>query len=296
MADIGPNSNGDKRLAKESRADLAQMSGRATAALERLQSQKARSDRALVPRVGWASDLLLDTACDVSDTWHDTGIGTMIIKLRIDANRRGHKRLAVTAAMAALLLGGVSVAPGETSAAVRHTLVVELGLPRAERATILNVVREHRRTATAEWRRILADAIYEESIRAEIDPLLVASIVAKESSFSSRAVSRTGAVGLMQLRPWVARDVAGRADLEWSGIDTLHSPQLNVRLGIHYYKELVERFDGDERKALTAYNFGPTRVSRQLREGSFRGSRYAQEILAMYEELCCDRDNDLPSA
>ena len=219
----------------------------------------------------------------------------MIINLRIPTNRRSRNRPALTVAIAALLLGSVSTTPGEAPVVVRQTLIVEFELPPKEHAAILNVVREHRRTATEEWRRTLADAIYDESMRAEVDPLLVASIVAKESSFSSRAVSRTGAVGLMQLRPWVAQDVAGRANLEWSGLETLHSPQLNVRLGIRYYKELMERFDGDAQTALTAYNFGPTRVSRQLREGSYHGSRYAQEILAMYEELCCDRD-DMPRA
>ena len=58
-----------------------------------------------------------------------------------------------------------------------------------------------------------------------------------------------------------------------------------MRLGIFYYQELMERFDGNAETALTAYNFGPTRVRHQLREGRYRGSRYALGILDLYEEL-----------
>ena len=159
----------------------------------------------------------------------------------------------------------------------------------ADHETILSVIRLHRGSEDART-STLADAIYRESLQAEIDPLLVTSIVAKESSFRSRVVSRAGAVGLMQLRPWVARDLAERNQLEWNGLDTLHDPSLNVRLGISYYKELVERFDGDEHKALAAYNRGPSRLSHQLRRGTYLGSRYAESILGFYEQLSASRE------
>jgi soluble lytic murein transglycosylase-like protein len=83
----------------------------------------------------------------------------------------------------------------------------------------------------------------------------------------------------------VARDLSRRVDLPWSGVETRHSPQLNFRLGILYYKEMMDRFDGDAHKALTAYNYGPTRVSRQLRDGTYRNSRYSREILDLYSRL-----------
>ena len=163
--------------------------------------------------------------------------------------------------------------------------------PDPDHETIVSVIRQHRGKSDSRA-TALADAIYRESLQAEIDPLLVTSIVAKESSFRSQVVSRAGAVGLMQLRPWVAQDVAERFDLEWAGRETLHSPSINVRLGILYYKELMERFEGDAGKALTAYNYGPTRVSRQLREGSFRTSRYAERVLELYDHLSARRQQD----
>lgn len=155
----------------------------------------------------------------------------------------------------------------------------------SDRALILSLIATHRRGASGEWCAELAEAIHRESVLAGIDPLMVVAIVAKESSFKPRVVSRAGAVGLMQLRPFVARDVARRGRVEWQGVETLHSPDLNVRLGILYYKELVERFDGDRQVALTAYNQGPTRVSRQLARGTYAGSAYAAGVLEMYESI-----------
>lgn len=213
------------------------------------------------------------------------------------ASRDGRSRwLPVAAVLLVGLLGGNRVSPGTTEPAstadptgtdARAGVIGD-----DDRETILSMVREHRRQANEDWLNTLADAIYRESVEAAVDPLLVASIVAKESSFRTRAVSQAGAVGLMQLRPWVARDVAHRFHLEWAGHETLHSPALNVRLGILYYKELMERFEGDATKALTAYNYGPTRVSRQLREGSYAASSYARRVLELYGQLSARRQQD----
>ncbi len=154
-----------------------------------------------------------------------------------------------------------------------------------ERRAILALVRAYRVDLEGCDQRRLAEAIHREAEEAEVDPLIVASIVARESSFRSVAVSRAGAVGLMQLRPWVAEDVAFRGAMDWNGHDTLTSPADNVRLGIRYFKELLERFDGDTQLALTAYNYGPTRVSRQVRTGTYAGSGYAERVLSLYAEL-----------
>jgi soluble lytic murein transglycosylase-like protein len=154
---------------------------------------------------------------------------------------------------------------------------------RADREAIADLIGVYQRKAGEAWTRRLADSIYRESRAASVDPLMVASIIATESSFRSRAVSRAGAVGLMQLRPFVARQVAHRSEVEWNGMETLYAPEHNLRLGVRYYKELLERFHGDHEVALTAYNYGPTRVSRQLTRGTFGGSSYAAGILERYE-------------
>jgi soluble lytic murein transglycosylase len=93
----------------------------------------------------------------------------------------------------------------------------------------------------------------------------------------------------MQLRPFVARDVAHRTAVDWNGLETLYEPRLNVRLGARYFDELVERFDGDSSVALTAYNFGPTHVATQLSLGTYAGSGYASSILDLYAHLSARR-------
>jgi soluble lytic murein transglycosylase len=154
-----------------------------------------------------------------------------------------------------------------------------------DREAILELIGVYQRRADEAWKQRLVDAIYRESTAASVDPLMVASIIAAESSFRSRAVSRAGAVGLMQLRPFVAKQVAHRSEIEWNGVETLYTPDRNVQLGVLYYKELLERFEGDHEVALTAYNYGPTRVRRQLARGTYDGSNYALGILELYESI-----------
>jgi soluble lytic murein transglycosylase-like protein len=163
---------------------------------------------------------------------------------------------------------------------------------RIERETILDLVRRHRRFDTECWQRHLTEVIHTESRAAGLDPLLVAAIVARESSFRSRAESTAGARGLMQVRPFVGYDVAVRHDVAWRGIETLHEPRLNVRLGATYYRELVSRFE-DAGLALAAYHRGPTRLSRQLTAGSFGDSLYARRVLELYASLDRERQHRL---
>jgi soluble lytic murein transglycosylase len=78
-----------------------------------------------------------------------------------------------------------------------------------------------------------------------------------ESGFDDRAVSGKGAVGLMQVLPATAEEVAGRLGLElWD----LASPSDNALIGAAYLKELRKRYGEDLHLALAAYNAGPERV------------------------------------
>ncbi|MBD3867422.1 MAG: lytic transglycosylase domain-containing protein [Acidobacteria bacterium] len=157
------------------------------------------------------------------------------------------------------------------------------------RSAILALAEKHRTYGDRERLRQLADTIYHESRAEALDPLLVAAIISMESSFRPAVVSEAGAIGLMQLRPFVAQDVAERHDLLWSGDITLVEPNQNVRLGVRYYRELVDRFQGDERLALIAYNRGPTRLRHQMRNsGAEVASSYAENVLRLYQQLCED--------
>jgi soluble lytic murein transglycosylase len=205
--------------------------------------------------------------------------------LRSQGRGKG-KRILIVAGLFSALVGGSGMHPVDSATAVQTDWIQSQAEARSmlEYEQVLDVVRDHRQAARDTWRRTLAKAIVKEAQAEHVDPLLIASIVARESSFRTRVVSHAGAVGLMQLRPWVAEDLALRTDVEWAGVQTLHTPHLNVRLGVRYYKELLERF-GDERIALTAYCYGPSRVARQLRRGTYSGSRYAEDILGLYRRL-----------
>ncbi len=89
-----------------------------------------------------------------------------------------------------------------------------------------------------------------------IDPDLIKAIIATESSFNPNVVSSSGAKGLMQLKPIAAKDV-GLEDAN------LFDPEQNIRVGSTYFSKLLERFGGDMDKALAAYRFGPTRVTKK---------------------------------
>lgn len=180
---------------------------------------------------------------------------------------------------------GAGHAPDDSSASI------DFSFEQVDRQAILALIDEHRGDTEVEWRVNVSEAIYDEAMAVGIDPLLVAAIVARESSFRNRVISHAGAVGLMQLRPFVAKDLARQHNLEWHGHETLHHPELNVRLGASYYRQLVHRFDGDAQLALAAYHRGPTRLRRQLDRGTFAGSRYASRVMELYEALSAGRSD-----
>ncbi|MBT5665898.1 MAG: lytic transglycosylase domain-containing protein [Rhodospirillaceae bacterium] len=95
---------------------------------------------------------------------------------------------------------------------------------------------------------------------------VIHAIVRQESAFNPRAISHAGARGLMQLMPATARKVARSLNLRYSPSRLTSDPRHNVNLGAAYFNGLVQRYDGSLVLALTAYNAGPGRVQRWVRE------------------------------
>jgi soluble lytic murein transglycosylase-like protein len=87
--------------------------------------------------------------------------------------------------------------------------------------------------------------------RHQIDPDFLNSVIRAESGFNSRAVSKKGAQGLMQLMPQTASQL---------GVTNSFDPKANVEGGTKYLRELLEKYNFDVAKALAAYNAGPHRV------------------------------------
>lgn len=96
--------------------------------------------------------------------------------------------------------------------------------------------------------------------RFEVERELVLAVISAESAGNPAARSRVGALGLMQLMPSTARDVAEFLRETVPADGDLLDPALNVRLGTAYLREQLDGFGGDVRLALAAYNAGPRRV------------------------------------
>jgi soluble lytic murein transglycosylase len=123
----------------------------------------------------------------------------------------------------------------------------------------------------------LAHTILSEARRARIEPRLILGLIQVESSGNPRAVSKVGAMGLMQLRPKTAAAMARESAIPWEGPESLFEPNLNVRLGVRYLTVLIDRF-GDIDIALAAYNWGPTRIARVIRNGRSVPVRYTESV------------------
>ncbi|RKH36950.1 transglycosylase SLT domain-containing protein [Corallococcus sicarius] len=114
----------------------------------------------------------------------------------------------------------------------------------------------------ATWPLAFRPLIQGYSRAARVDPDLLQGLIREESRFNPRARSSTGALGLAQLMPATARQVAD--SLKMAAVDeaTLLQPAQNIRLGAAYLGQLLKHFDGNPAYAVAAYNAGPGAVER----------------------------------
>lgn len=130
----------------------------------------------------------------------------------------------------------------------------------------------------------LANVIYDESDRYNYDPMFVLAIILTESSFKKGQKSHVGARGLMQVVPFVGKDLAHRSGIEWKGSETLYDVEKNIKLGtLHLFEQILEF--GDINKALVSYNMGETRVRGMLRRNTELPDRYLKKVLENYKML-----------
>jgi soluble lytic murein transglycosylase-like protein len=87
--------------------------------------------------------------------------------------------------------------------------------------------------------------------RHQLDPALIKAIIMAESGYKIKAISKSGAKGLMQLMPGTA---------EALGITDIFNPKENISGGVRYFKQLVKQLDGNIKLALAAYNAGISKV------------------------------------
>ncbi|HET6497277.1 MAG TPA: lytic transglycosylase domain-containing protein [Thermoleophilia bacterium] len=90
----------------------------------------------------------------------------------------------------------------------------------------------------------------------KVDPALVAAVIYVESGFDEDARSAQGAVGLMQVLPATAQEIASRTGGSAFSTGDLENPRINVRYGTYYLRTVLDEFDGDTLSAVAAYNAG----------------------------------------
>ena len=124
----------------------------------------------------------------------------------------------------------------------------------------------------------LAQIIGQASAAYGVEGSLIRSVIKAESNFESRSTSPRGAMGLMQLMPDTAREL---------GVRDAYDPRENIMGGTKYLKGLLDRYGGDTRLALAAYNWGmgnvekyPGKLPQETRDYIARVTRYHQEAKA----------------
>lgn len=121
---------------------------------------------------------------------------------------------------------------------------------------------------------MLMDAVYTACNKYGVDPSLVHAIIKVESDFNPYALSRKGAMGLMQLMPHTAVEM---------NVKNSFNPVENIEGGVKYLRYLLDRYEGNLSLALAAYNAGETAVKKWGTVPPFRETQnYVKKILKLY--------------
>jgi soluble lytic murein transglycosylase len=100
--------------------------------------------------------------------------------------------------------------------------------------------------------------------RQNLDPAIVFGLIRQESMLDKNAHSPVGAKGLMQLMPKTGKQIARDLNEQWQSENSLFNPDINIKYGSYYYRQLLNRFNGHFALATAAYNAGPGRVTNWL--------------------------------
>lgn len=131
----------------------------------------------------------------------------------------------------------------------------------------------------------IVTTIINESREHGIDPVLIASIIQTESSFNPEAKGLAGEIGLMQIMPSTAQELAHRMKIKWKGNKTLQDPVNNIRIGTKYIANLRGFFDKKPFQYLSAYNVGPGKILKRVEHKKDLPMFYSTKVLKYYEEF-----------
>lgn len=129
--------------------------------------------------------------------------------------------------------------------------------------------------------KAVAQAIIDESLKNDFDPIFVSSVIVNESSFNPSKIGGVGEIGLMQLRPETAKWIAKHEGLKYKGKASLKDPVTNIKLGTAFLSYLREKFDSHARLYIAAYNMGQGNVKEAL-ERKVWPKDYALRVMKYY--------------
>ena len=139
-----------------------------------------------------------------------------------------------------------------------------------------SLVDDRSRNVTSKPNALFRPIISRAAAQYQIDPDLVRAIIFAESGYNPKAVSKKGAMGLMQLMPGTAKAM---------GVEDCFDPEHNIFGGVKYFKKLFVQFDGDVKLALAAYNAGSRRVREFNGVPPFKATEhYIQKVLEHYNK------------
>ena len=102
-----------------------------------------------------------------------------------------------------------------------------------------------------------------------IDPMLSYAIIKTESNFKEDVISKSGAIGLMQLMDNTVKEQAEKLNVEYTN-ETLLNPEKNILLGLNYFSTLLDKFNQNYILAFTAYNAGLGNVQKWILNGTIK--------------------------
>lgn len=134
---------------------------------------------------------------------------------------------------------------------------------------ILSLIFSYILCVTVSWKPSPAvqRIINESAAREELSPYLIEAVMLTESKFDEKAISKVGAVGMMQLMPETAAWISEQSGL---AAENLEEPAQNIPLGVWYLKFLLKTYHNNEVLALAAYNAGRGNVDEWIKDNGWQ--------------------------
>lgn len=126
---------------------------------------------------------------------------------------------------------------------------------------------------------VFEEVVRREAQRSGVPRELLLAVMREESGFEPKARSPRGARGLMQMIPRTARRMARSAGLSGFQLSQLFTPEISIRLGAHYLRQLLDEFDGDLAAAIASYHAGEKTVAQwKRRTAGLAPDEFIEEI------------------